>query len=379
MRVLLWSELFWPYLGGVEILAIKFVRAMQARGHEFAVITSHAELELSDEDQRSGARVWRLPFRAALAARDLGGLQRVRRRVLELTRAFDPDLIHLYALGSSAVFVPQARGNPPRPLVLTLHGEILRESAGGQDTVLEKILRTASWTAGVSMAVQQRAHRLSPELVGRSSVVYNALDVPPLRPGPLPRAEPRLLCLGRLVSDKGFDLAVTALAALLPRFPHARLLVAGDGPVRLALARQSTDLGVSEAVDFLGWIAPERVPELLNQATIVVMPSRREGLPLVAIQAAQMARPVVGSRVGGLAEVVVHDETGLLVAPDDHRALVDALAALLSRPELAERLGQAARARAESVFGWDRHLDAYEAVYGRVALRVRDAPTGAGT
>jgi glycosyltransferase involved in cell wall biosynthesis len=71
--------------------------------------------------------------------------------------------------------------------------------------------------------------------------------------------------------------------------------------------------------------------------------------------------------------------TGLLVAPDDHRALVDALATLLTRPELAERLGQAARARAESVFGWDRHLDAYEAVYERVARGVRDAPTGAGT
>jgi glycogen(starch) synthase len=379
MRVLLWSELFWPYLGGVEILAARFTRAMQARGHELAVITSHAELELPDEDERAGTRVWRLPFRAALDGRDFGQLRLARRRAMEIARTFDADVIHLYALGSSAVFVPQARGDPPRPLVLTLHGEILRESAGGPDTVLEKILRTASWTVGVSTAVLQQAHRLAPEIAARSSVVHSALDMPALLPAPLPRAAPRLLALGRLVPDKGFDLAVAAFAELLSRFPRARLLVAGDGPLRHSLARQSMDLGVSGAVDFLGWVDPERVPGLLNQATIVVMPSRREGLPLVAIQAAQMARPVVGSRVGGLVEAVVHEETGLLVAPDDQRSLVDALAALLTQPELADRLGRAARARAQEIFGWSRHLDAYEAVYTRAGFRARSAPTGTGS
>jgi glycogen(starch) synthase len=377
MRVLLWSELFWPYLGGVEILASRFVRAMQARGHALAVITSHAELDLPDEDERAGARVWRLPFRAALAARELGRVRLVRQRAGELVRTFDPDVIHLYALGSSAVFVSQARGDPPRPLVLTLHGEILRESAGGPDTVVQKILRTASWTAGVSMAVLQQAQQQAPELVGRSSVVYNALDMPAPPAEPLPR-EPRLLCLGRLVPDKGFDVALAAFAELLPRYPRARLLVAGDGPLREPLARRAADLGVSGAVDFLGWVAPDGVADLLNRATIVIMPSRREGLPLVAIQAAQMARPVVGSRAGGLAEIVIHDETGLLVAPGDAHALVDALAALLTQPERADRLGRAARARVGSVFGWERHLEAYEEIYGRAARHARNAPTGAG-
>ena len=372
MRILFWSELFWPYLGGVEILATRFIHAMRARGHEFAVITSHAELELPDEQEHAGARVWRLPFRAALVERDLGQLRLLRQRVTQLTQAFNPDLIHLYALGSSAVLLPQARGTPTRPLVVTLHGEVLRESAGGRDTVLQKVLLTTDWAACVSMAVQLVAHQLAPELAPRSSIVYNALDAPALGREPLPLAEPRVLCLGRLVHDKGFDLALTAFAGLLARFPRARLIVAGDGPERHRLAQQAAELGVSGAVDFTGWVAPERVPELLNTVTVVVMPSRREGMPLVAIQAAQMERPVVASRTGGLAEVIVHEQTGLLVAPDNPEALRDTLCALLERPEFATRLGRSARARVGEIFGWERHLDAYDTLYRRVTLRPRD-------
>jgi glycogen(starch) synthase len=376
MRVLFWSELFWPYLGGIEIQAARFIHAMQARGHQFAVVTSHAELQLPDEDEHAGARVWRLPFRSALIERNLGQLHLVRRRVAELTRAFDPDLIHLYAVGSSAMLLPSGRGKLTRPLVVTLHGEVLREPVGGRDSVLQKVLRTADWAACVSGAVLQAAHRLAPELAPRSSVVYNALDAPSLHPESLPLGEPRVLCLGRLVHDKGFDLALTAFTTLLTRFPRARLLVAGDGPMREPLARQAAEAGIGGAVDFMGWVAPDRVPELLNSVTVVVMPSRRDGMPLVAIQAAQMARPIVASRTGGLAEVIVDEQTGLLVAPEDPEGLASALSALLARPELATRMGQAARARAREIFGLERHLDAYDALYRRIVGRSTNAATG---
>jgi glycogen(starch) synthase len=375
MRVLFWSELFRPYLGGVEILATRFIQAMQARGHELAVITSHAELELPDEQEHAGVRVWRLPFRAALGERNLGQLQVIRRRVTQLTEAFQPDLIHLFALGPSALFLPRTHGNAGRPLVVTLHGEVLRGSVGGRDSVLHKVLLAGDWVACVSTAVLEAAHRLAPELASRSSVVYNALDEPDLRPAPLPFTEPRVLCLGRLVHAKGFDLALTAFAQLLARFPRARLLVAGDGPERQSLTRQAAELGVTHAVEFTGWVAPERVPELLNRATVVAMPSRREAMPLVAIQAAQMERPVVATRTGGLGEVIVHDRTGLLVAPEDPEALCGAVGELLEQPERARRLGQAARPRVREVFGWERHLDAYDALYRRVTRR-RDAAVG---
>jgi glycogen(starch) synthase len=146
--------------------------------------------------------------------------------------------------------------------------------------------------------------------------------------------------------------------------------------MREPLARQAAEAGIGGAVDFMGWVAPDRVPELLNSVTVVVMPSRRDGMPLVAIQAAQMARPIVASRTGGLAEVIVDEQTGLLVAPEDPEGLASALSALLARPELATRMGQAARARAREIFGLERHLDAYDTLYRRIVGRSTNAATG---
>src|SRR5206468_1041812 len=109
-------------------------------------------------------------------------------------------------------------------------------------------------------------------------------------------------CLGRLIPAKGFDLAITAFSLLVERFPNARLVIAGDGPARSTLEAQVASLKIRNTVEFTGWIAPDQVPDLINTATMVLMPSRREGLPLVGIEAALMRRPLIATRVGGLPE-----------------------------------------------------------------------------
>jgi glycogen synthase len=378
MRILFWSELFWPYLGGVELLAANFLTAMQARGHELAVITSHGHLELPEQDEYAGVPVHRFAFRAALAERDVTRWVELRRRLRELKDAFAPDLLHMYALGPSALFHLQTEARPSVPVLATLHGEVLRSHEKGHDTVLERILARARWVTGVSSAVLEAARQRTPAIRNRSSVIYTGLAQPRLQPEPLAHDEPRLLCLGRLVWDKGFDLALSAFVRLLKQFPRARLLVAGDGPVRADLERQAAELGVADAVEFHGWLAPDQVPALLNRVTMVLTPSRREGLPLVAIQAAQMRRPVVAARAGGLPEVVVHGETGLLVAPEDSGAVGDAMSYLLENPDVADRLGGNARIRAEMLFDHDRHFDAYDRQY-RALVKVPWCPVSASS
>jgi glycogen(starch) synthase len=135
---------------------------------------------------------------------------------------------------------------------------------------------------------------------------------------------------------------------------------------------------LAERVEFTGWVAPDLVPAFINTAAAVLMPSRREGLPLVSIQAAQMARPVVAARVGGLPEIVVDGETGIVVAPEDSAALADAIEFLIEHPERAVKMGQAARRRAESYFGWTRYLDDTEALYQRLVGQNRGAVSAGG-
>lgn len=180
------------------------------------------------------------------------------------------------------------------------------------------------------------------------------------------------MCLGRLAHQKGFDLALSALAAINGRFPDIRMIIAGGGPDRPQLERQAAELGLKDVVEFIGWVAPDKVPGLINTATIVLMPSRWEGLPSVALQASMMARPVVATPVGGLSEVIIHLETGLMVAPEDPAGLAKAIAFLLDHPELAVAMGHAGRRRVQHVFSWQRCVDAYDALYRKLATRLPD-------
>ena len=157
-----------------------------------------------------------------------------------------------------------------------------------------------------------------------------------------------------------------ALKLVVDRFPNVRLTIAGDGPARNNLEHLVIELGLEKSVDFVGWVAPERVPALMNTATVVIMPSRWEGLPLVALEAALMARPLVVTPVEGLPEVVIHQQTGLLVDKENSEALAEAISFLLSRPEVAVAMGHAARRRVQEVFSFENCVDAYEAVYRRL-------------
>jgi len=365
MRVLFWLETFWPTIGGIEVLATKLLSALRERGCESIVVTPLHDSSRPMQDHYQGIPVYRFPF--ALAHNNLSRLLTLRQQVADLKRAFRPDVIHINALGLSGFFHLTTAQVYSAPLLVTLHDDRLRDDQldlpVDNDVLAGRILRSADWISCVSTAVRTEVCRVLPEIAARSSTVHNGLDLPALLPIPLPIRAPRLLCLGRLVFRKGFDVALSAFSLVTHRFPDARLLIAGDGAARSALEHQAAELGLAEVVDFIGWVAPEQVPALINTTTVVVMPSRREPFGLVALEAAQMARPIVATRVGGLPEVVEHEQTGLLVENENVHQLAESIARLLEHPETAVRLGQTARRRAIERFSWDHCVGAYEALY----------------
>jgi glycosyltransferase involved in cell wall biosynthesis len=183
---------------------------------------------------------------------------------------------------------------------------------------------------------------------------------------------------------KGFDVALAALARLLPRFPDLVLSIAGDGPERAALEAQAARAGVGENVVFLGWQSPQELASRMRAASVVLVPSRADGtayteaLTLVALEAAAVGRAVVASRVGGLGEAIVDGVTGLLVAPDDDEALARATATLLADPARAAAMGCAGHARALRELGWDATLASFQELFLRLAREgvAQNARTG---
>jgi glycogen(starch) synthase len=360
MRVLFWSELYWPYIGGAEIFAAKLLASLRARGVEFLVLTSHHDRELPDTDEHEGIPIRRLPFRGAIAGRDVKSFVRALKETSAIKRELAPDVIHMNAIGPSALFHLRTMDASPAPLLVTLQQEVLASQSDGTSTLLGQIAGAAQWMVGVSQAVLDQLRAAYPEIAERSSRIYNGVDRPALEPAPLPQI-PHVLCLGRLVPAKGFDVALRAFAML----PHsnARFTIAGDGVSREELVALAQELGLEDRVTFTGWIEPNDVPRLLNDATVVVMPSRREGMPIVAVQAAMMARPIIATAAGGLPEVVLDRETGLLIPAEDPAALAAALRTLLNDRDRAATLGRNARTHADAVLQWERTVAQYHDVY----------------
>lgn len=362
MRVLFWSDLYWPYIGGAEVFASKLMAALRPKGVEFLVITSHHDRELADEDEYDGITIRRLPYREAIGGRDARAVLRAMKETAAIKRAFAPDLIHMNAIGPSALFYLRSLGSSSAPLLVTLQQEVLPSQAGGSASLMSQLLETAWHVVGCSETVLEQVRAAHPEVRGRSSRIYNGVDVPPQLPAPLP-ATPHVLALGRLVPAKGFDVALRAFAIVATAMPHVRFTMAGDGAGRDDLLALATELGLGGRVAMPGWIDPGDVPQLLNEASVVVMPSRREGLPIVAVQAALMARPIVATAAGGLREIVQDRVTGRTVRGEDEHAVAAAILELLGDRRAAEALGAQARAHVLRALDWDQTVTSYHDLY----------------
>ncbi|MDW8339265.1 MAG: glycosyltransferase family 4 protein, partial [Thermoleophilia bacterium] len=183
---------------------------------------------------------------------------------------------------------------------------------------------------------------------------------------PLPE-EPRALFVGVLERYKAFDVLADAWPAVVARLPSARLHVVGHGTLAPRAARLADEHG---SVEWTRELPAEGVASALDAATALVLPSRSEGMGRVVIEAGLRGRGVVGSRVGGIPDVVRDGVTGLLVPPEDPGALAEALVRVLADRALAERLGRAARVEAER---WLVSPDEYARRVRRLVEDVRRA------
>lgn len=157
-----------------------------------------------------------------------------------------------------------------------------------------------------------------------------------------------LICVGRLDAVKGQATLLRALVQVAAAQPAVLLLLAGDGPERPRLTALAAELGVADRVRLLG--ARDDVPRLLALGELFVLPSLQEGMPNAVLEAMAAGLPVVGTAVGGVPELVVDGETGVLVPPGDATALADALLALLAAPARAAEMGRRGRQRAAQAF-----------------------------
>jgi glycosyltransferase involved in cell wall biosynthesis len=200
----------------------------------------------------------------------------------------------------------------------------------------------------------------------RLTVVPNGVDTDFFMPGKNGRKEgsPVLLSVARLVPDKDHDTLLAAFGRLAGEHPGAELWLVGNGPRLEVLEKKARDLGVAGQVKFLP--ATKDIRQLYRQADIFVLSSVNEALPNVILEAMATGLPVVATRVGGLPEAVVPEDTGLLVSPRDVPGLAAALGRLLDDPGTRRNLGRRGRERALEQFSFEAMVSRHEEVWARL-------------
>jgi glycosyltransferase involved in cell wall biosynthesis len=210
---------------------------------------------------------------------------------------------------------------------------------------------------------QAAADRLMSERVPerKIAVVPNGLDVDQFSSRAARPSLRRVVVVANLRPEKGHDVLIDAAVEVVRRFPDARFELTGGGPELGVLQARAAASPVSHVFTFLGHRSD--VAARLQANDIFVLPSRSEAFPNAVLEAMAAGLPIVASAVGGIPELVDNERTGLLVAPDDPRALAERICRLMTDPALAGRLGAAARADVEARYSFDRMVAAFESVY----------------
>jgi lipopolysaccharide/colanic/teichoic acid biosynthesis glycosyltransferase len=347
------SARFWGFLEGQANYA-------RSRGYEIHAASSPGP-GLDSFAAREGAVAWPVPMtRGFTPLRDLSAL----RRLCRLVRDLGPAVVHVHTPKAGLLGMLAARLARVPVRIYTLHGLVWQTRCGWRRRLLIALDRLAcrlsTQVLAVSASVRRRAIEagLAPPqkiIVPGPAGSANGLDFDrfdPARVRPVPRCGPVVLgYAGRLTPDKGIAELTAAWQMLRARFPDLHLLLVGDSERHDPLpADVLAELRCDPRVHWTGWVA--NMPEHYLAMDICVLPSRREGLPYAAMEAAAMERPLAGFAVDGVIDAVEDGRTGLLAAPGSPEALAGAVARLVEDAGLRVRLGREARRRA--IARWSR-------------------------
>lgn len=343
--------------GGGQSQAFHLMRGLNERGYVQELLTP-PKSALGMRARDAGLAVFDLPFRAEL---DPSTTWRVRAAV----RRVSPDLLHAHDPHALTPAALASRLVRTRPAVLA-HRRMSRP-------IRRNPMSRWKWCRGadrvIAVGAGVRAALIAAGVPdARVRVVHSGIPLEPPRPPRVPLRErigaesgaPVVMTMAALNRAKDHPTLVAAAGRLLAREDGVRWVVFGEGPLLDELRREVERHGLADRLHYLGFDPGARAH--LAEADAFALPTRSEGLGTSVIEAMAGGVPVVASAVGGVPELVRHEETGLLVPPGDPAALTAALARLLDDPALARRLAEAGRERARD-FSIDEMVSRTEAVY----------------
>jgi glycogen(starch) synthase len=378
MNVALIASAFHPSVGGVEELVRQLALEQRRRGGDARVATNRWPRDLPRTELVDGIPVARYAFRVGggdlkrrLAAAAF--FQPTLRRLCRDLKNAAVEVLNLQCVSCNAPYAVAAAQALGLPLVVTLQGELTMDAnqvfqrPREQEMYRQTLAAADMVTACSKQTLREAQDFFGARLAHKSRVIYNGVRLDEFVSAAgyqWPRRY--ILAIGRHVRQKGFDVLLKAFAKCADKTHD--LLIAGDGPERAALEALASELQLGSTVRFVGSVPHSRAVELFLGCEIFVLPSRHEPMGIVNLEAMAAGKPVIATEVGGVPELVLHEQTGLLVQPDNADALAAALRRMMQDGDLRHRLGEAGRRRAGQ-FSWPALADQYDQVYAEATER----------
>jgi glycosyltransferase involved in cell wall biosynthesis len=346
----------------------RWARYLSERGFDVTVVSSSAA-----ESKIPGIRV-----AECLRKRSDSYFRNICRELIrviairKMVKAMAPDVVHVHSLDSIHPLMMGVVGlicNGFPNLVVSSWGSDITTEQDEQLTWRGKVskrllLKQAKQITATSEFLAEATKNLAPK--GKSvHVIPFGVDCSLFSPRRRLKESPSLSVgfVKHLSQKYGPDHLVRAMEIVSRSYPQSRLIVVGAGPMEIRLKEMARDLNIAEKVEFRGRVPHSSVPEILNEIDIFVMPSLYESFGVAAAEAQAMEIPVIASNVGGIPEVVMDGETGLLVKPRDVNGLAEAIVKLMANPTLRKGLGKKGREFVLSKYRWEDSAALMEQLY----------------
>ncbi len=374
MRILIINSEYPPVGGGAGNASANNARQFAMSGHRVVVVTSRFG-NLTHREQFNNLTIHRIPSLRRKQDRS-NALEQIifilsaSFSTFNLIRQLKPTAaLAFFGVPSGAVayFIKRVFNIP---YIISLRGGDVPGFRPYDFRVYHKLiapfLRVIWKNASAIVANSQGLRDLALQFDARFEIpiIPNGVDLELYRTDERDWSPPRLFSVGRLVHQKGLDLALRALADL--KDMEWEWIVAGDGPQMDALKTLANELGISERVKFIGWQAREDLIKCYQQSNLFLFPSRHEGMPNAVLEAMASGLPVVASRIAGNEELVVDGETGLLFPSEDENLLRVALKRLLNDSALRQKMGVLSRRRVEEKYSWENTAKQYALLLEKV-------------
>jgi glycosyltransferase involved in cell wall biosynthesis len=347
------------FLGGPQQV-IYLINALRQRGHDNTLVCP-PESGINNVARAAGIRVQNLFCAGDL---DLPFAYRLSQFLKEMR----PDIIHCHSRRGADILGGLAASYVDIPAVVSrrVDNTEMRLMAALRYRPFRKVIAISDAIADVLLDRGVESERL---VVIRDAVDAAAFDSAPdcdaiRREFGFEAQSFVIAAAGQLIPRKGHQYLLQAVAELRDRYPQLKLVLFGEGYLNNQLRAQAASLQLGDVVQFGGF--RDDLDDFLRCFDLFAHPALAEGLGVAALKASAAGLPVVGFEAGGMTEAVVHEQTGVLVAPEDSDALAAAIARFIDDPELGRQFGDAGRFRMQREFSIetmaDKHVELYEAV-----------------